>query len=63
MKFHSSFERCVSRVLYKKDWATARPGIMRHNQWPKCSSAPLHAHNAFRGRASPGARSLRQAKS
>lgn len=38
MKFHSAFERCVSRVVYKKDWATARPAIMRHNGWPRCSS-------------------------
>ena len=29
MAFHSSFERCVSRVIYKKDWATARPAIMK----------------------------------
>ena len=38
MKFHSAFERCVSRVVYKKDWATSRPAIMRHNGWQKCSS-------------------------
>lgn len=38
MKFHSAFERCVSRVIYKKDWATSRPAIMRHNGWKKCSS-------------------------
>ena len=30
MKFHSSFERCVSRVVYKTDWATSRPAIMRY---------------------------------
>ena len=41
MAFHSSFERCVSRVIYKKDWATARPAIMRHNKWDKCSSEVL----------------------
>jgi hypothetical protein len=38
IKFHSAFERCVSRVVYKKDWATARPAIMRHNKWDRCSS-------------------------
>lgn len=38
MKFHSAFERCVSRVIYKTDWATSRPAIMRHNGWKKCSS-------------------------
>ena len=32
------FERCVARVLYKSEWATARPAIMRHNNWDKCSS-------------------------
>jgi len=41
MAFHSSFERCVSRVIYKKDWATARPAIMKHNKWDKCSSEVL----------------------
>ena len=41
MAFHSSFERCVSRVIYKKDWATARPAIMKHNGWNKCSSEVL----------------------
>jgi len=41
MAFHSSFERCVSRVIYKKDWATARPNIMRHNKWDKCCSEVL----------------------
>lgn len=39
--FHSSFERCVSRVIYKKDWSTARPAIMKHNKWDKCSSEVL----------------------
>ena len=38
MKFHSAFERCVSRVVYKTDWATSRPAIMRHNEWDRCSS-------------------------
>ena len=38
IKFHSAFERCVSRVIYKKDWATSRPQIMAHNSWSKCSS-------------------------
>jgi hypothetical protein len=41
MAFHSSFERCVSRVIYKKDWATSRPAIMKHNKWDKCSSEVL----------------------
>lgn len=38
LAFHSAFERCVSRVLYKNEWATQRPAIMKHNDWDKCSS-------------------------
>lgn len=41
MQFHSSFERCVSRVLYKGEWSTSRPSIMKHNKWDKCSSEVL----------------------
>tara|TARA_B110000046_G_scaffold179291_1_gene208306 strand:- start:3007 stop:3243 length:237 start_codon:yes stop_codon:yes gene_type:complete len=41
MAFHDAFERTVSRVIYKKDWGTARPAIMRHNNWPKCNSETL----------------------
>jgi hypothetical protein len=42
--FVHSFERCVSRVIYKRDWATARPAIMKHNKWPKCALVPPAAH-------------------
>jgi len=38
IKFHDAFERCVARVIYRKDWSTRRPAIMRHNGWAKCSS-------------------------
>jgi hypothetical protein len=38
ISFHSAFERCVSRVLYKNEWATQRPAIMKHNGWDRCSS-------------------------
>ena len=38
LQFHSAFERCVSRVIYKKDWSTSRPVIMKRNGWKKCSS-------------------------
>lgn len=41
MKFHSSFERCVSRVIYKADWGKDRPAIMKHNKWDRCSSEVL----------------------
>jgi len=38
VQFHSAFERCVARVLYKNEWATQRPAIMKHNNWKTCSS-------------------------
>lgn len=38
IQFHSSFERCVSRVLYKGEWETVRHAIMQHNSWEKCNS-------------------------
>jgi len=38
LQFHSSFERCVSRVIYKGDWSSDRPAIMAHNKWERCSS-------------------------
>lgn len=41
MSFHSAFERCTARIIYKKDWATNRPAIMRHNKWNTCSSEVL----------------------
>lgn len=53
MQFHSSFEKCVARVLYKSEWSTLKPAIMKHNKWTRCSSEvmirshaapePLHA--------------------
>ena len=41
LQFHSAFERCVSRVLYKSEWATQRPAIMQHNGWTTCNSEVL----------------------
>ena len=41
LRFHSAFERSVARVLYKADWATSRPQIMRKNGWERCSSEVL----------------------
>lgn len=38
IQFHSAFERCTARVIYKRDWATSRPAIMKRNGWDKCSS-------------------------
>jgi len=41
LAFHSAFERCVARVVYKTEWSTNRPAIMRHNNWPRCNSEVL----------------------
>lgn len=41
LQFHSAFERCVARVLYKTEWATQRPAIMKHNSWEKANSEVL----------------------
>jgi hypothetical protein len=38
LRFHSAFERSTARVLYKTDWGTQRPAIMKKNGWEKCSS-------------------------
>ena len=38
MQFHSAFERCVSRVVYKGEWGKDRTAIMAHNKWERCSS-------------------------
>jgi hypothetical protein len=38
MQFHSAFERCVARVVYKGEWAAQRPAIMEHNSWQRCFS-------------------------
>jgi hypothetical protein len=41
MKFHSAFERSTARVLYRDDWGTQRPAIMKKNGWAACSSEVL----------------------
>ena len=41
LRFHSAFERSIARVVYKKDWATSRPLIMKKNGWERCSSEVL----------------------
>lgn len=38
LQFHSAFERCVSRVVYKGEWASERTSIMQHNHWEKANS-------------------------
>ena len=39
--FHSAFERCVARVLFRQEWAAQRPAIMRHHKWERCNSEVL----------------------
>ena len=41
LKFHSAFERATARVIYRDDWGTQRPAIMKKNNWPTCPSEVL----------------------
>jgi hypothetical protein len=41
LKFHSAFERSTARVIYKDDWGTQRPAIMKRNGWTTCPSEVL----------------------
>lgn len=38
LRFHSSFERSTARIIFKQDWGTQRPAIMKKNGWATCSS-------------------------
>jgi hypothetical protein len=38
LTFHSAFERCVARVLYKDEWTTQRISIMKVNDWTSTPS-------------------------
>ena len=60
MKFHSAFERAAARVVYRSDWETQRPAIMRKNKWSSCPgevmiSTPRRFGKTFR-RAVPAFR-------
>jgi hypothetical protein len=41
LQFHDAFVRACSRVLYRNDWASNRPAIMKANGWDKCPSEIL----------------------
>jgi serine/threonine protein kinase HipA of HipAB toxin-antitoxin module len=41
IQFHDAFIRSTSRVMYRQDWSTSRPEIMKLNKWTKCSSEIL----------------------
>tara|TARA_Y100000385_G_C13063380_1_gene625480 strand:- start:812 stop:1420 length:609 start_codon:yes stop_codon:yes gene_type:complete len=49
MQFHASFEKCVARVLYREEWSTLKPAIMKHNKWTRCSSEVMIRSYAFPG--------------
>lgn len=55
LKFHSAFERATARVIYRDDWGTSRPQIMRRNNWSTCPSEVLircaHTHTHTHVRA------------
>ena len=41
LKFHSAFERSTARIIYREDWGTQRPAIMKRNGWTSCPSEVL----------------------
>ena len=41
IKVHSAFERSTARIIYRDDWGTQRPSIMRKKGWAACSSEVL----------------------
>ena len=41
MRFHDAFIRACSRVLYRNDWSTNRPAIMKKNAWDSSPSEIL----------------------
>ena len=38
MRFHEAFERSCARVIYRDDWATQKPVIMKKRGWSTSSS-------------------------
>jgi hypothetical protein len=38
LRFHSAFERSTARILFREDWGTQRPAIMKKYGWATCSS-------------------------
>jgi hypothetical protein len=41
VSFHDAFVRATSRVMFKADWQSSRPEIMRKYQWDKAPSEIL----------------------
>jgi hypothetical protein len=38
VRFHDAFERATARVIYRDNWGTDRPAIMKKNGWDTCPS-------------------------
>lgn len=41
LRFHDAFLRATARVIYRADWATQKPEIMKRHGWDRCSSEVL----------------------
>ena len=39
--FHEAFKKAVARVIYKEDWGSSKPLIMRKYGWTRCASEVL----------------------
>jgi hypothetical protein len=39
--FHDAFKKAVARVIYKEDWGSSKPLIMRKYGWTRCASEVL----------------------
>lgn len=41
VRFHDAFIRATSRVMFKQEWGSNRPAIMKQHSWDKCPSEIL----------------------
>ena len=41
LKFHAAFERAAARVIYRAEWSTKKPQIMRKWGWSTCPGEVL----------------------
>lgn len=41
LEFHVAFAKAAARVIYRKDWETQRPNILKKHGWTKASSEVL----------------------
>lgn len=52
-RFHDSMIRAVARVLYRADWATKKPDIMRKHGWQRAPSEVLVSTPRRFGKVTP----------